>query len=103
MFWLSAELAFLIAVMERIPGRRAELLGDSNVLNPAVRSICGGWQIDLNLRDLEGALGWAEYIVFLQAKHNHLPNIQGKAFGISQAISSSAQRRFRSKSEMLRT
>ena len=61
------------------------------------RSVCGGWQINMNNRkdDKQSALEWAEYLATQHAKHPALPEIRGKAFGISQAIGKAAQDRTR--------
>ena len=57
----------------------------------AARSVCGGWQIDLNSRELAGARYLAEYIAGQDEKHPKPVCLEGKAFGVSRAIGKSAQ------------
>lgn len=95
MFWPSYKLAQLVAVIERISGSSADFVLTPYAADVVARSVCGGWQINMNNRkdDKQSALEWAEYIAAQHAKHPALPEIRGKAFGISQAIGKSAQDR----------
>lgn len=96
-FWPSYKLAQLVTVIERISGSSADFILKPYAADVAARSVCGGWQINMNNRedDKESALEWAEYIAAQHAKHPSPPEIKGKAFGISQAIGKAAQKRER--------
>lgn len=93
MFWPSYKLAQLVAVIERVSGSSADFVREPYTEDVAARSVCGGWQFNMNNRKdpKQSALDWAEYIVAQHAKHPELPEIRGKAFGISQAIGKAAQ------------
>lgn len=95
MFWPSAKLAQLVAVIERITGSTADYVRPAYSEDTVARSVCGGWQIDMNRRGdcKQSALEWAGYIAGQHAKHPIPPELKGKAFGISQAIGSAAQKR----------
>lgn len=97
MFWPSYKLDRLIAVIERISGSSADFVRKRCAAGVVARSVCGGWQINMNTRedDKQGALEWAEYIASQHAKHPAPPKIRGKAFGISEAIGKTAQERAR--------
>ena len=97
MFWPSYKLAQLVSVIERISGSTANFVLKPYAADIVARSVCGGWQINMNTRqdDKQGALEWAEYIAAQHAKHPAPPEIKGKAFGISQAIGKAAQERAR--------
>ena len=103
MFWPSYKLAQLVAVIERISGSSTDFVHppyteievDGKMKCIVARSVCGGWQINMNTRkdDKQSALEWAGYIATQHAKHPASPEINGKAFGISQAIGQAAQDR----------
>lgn len=95
MFWPSYKLDRLVAMLERVSGSSADLVLKPYTADVVARSVCGGWQIDMNNRrdDKQSALEWADYIASQHEKHSAQPDITGKAFGISQAISRSAQKR----------
>lgn len=97
MFWPSRKLAQLVAVIERISGSSADFVLRPYAADVVARSVCGGWQINMNSRkdDKQSALEWAEYIAAQHAKHPAPPEIRGKAFGISEAIGKTAQERAR--------
>jgi hypothetical protein len=97
MFWPSRKLAELVAVIERISGCSADFVLTPYSANVVARSMCGGWQINMNTRknDKASAIEWAEYIAAQHAKHPAPPAIKGKAFGISEAIGKMAQKRAR--------
>ena len=97
MFWPSQKLAQIVAVIERISGSSADFVLTPYAADVVSRSVCGGWQINMNTRqdDKAGALEWGEYIAGQHAKHPAPPEIKGKAFGISEAIGSAAQERAR--------
>ena len=96
-FWPSRKLAQLVGVIERISGSSADFVLKPYAADVVARSVCGGWQINMNTRkdDKKSALEWAEYIAAQHAKHPALPEIKGKAFGVSQAIGKAAQERER--------
>jgi len=104
MFWPSYKLVQLVAVIERISGSSADFVNrpyteievDGKMRCIVARSVCGGWQINMNNRrdDKAGAIGWAvDYIASQHSKHPVPPEIEGKPFGISQAIGPAAQER----------
>ena len=97
MFWPSRKLAQLVAVLERISGSSADFVLAPYAADVVARSVCGGWQINMNTRkdDKQSALEWAEYIAAQHAKHPAPPEIKGKAFGIAEAIGKTAQERAR--------
>jgi hypothetical protein len=97
MFWPSYKLARLVAVIERISGSSADFVLKPYAADVVARSVCGGWQINMNNRkdDKASALDWADYIATQDAKHPAPPEIKGKAFGISEAIGKAAQERAR--------
>lgn len=97
MFWPSYKLGRLVAVIERISGSSADFVLKPYATDKVARSVCGGWQINMNTRkdDKQSALEWAEYIAAQHAKHPNPPKIRGKAFGISEAIGKTAQERAR--------
>lgn len=97
MFFPTYKLARLIGVVERISGSSAEFVLRPYEADVVARSVCGGWQINMNNRnDLkESALEWATYIAEQHAKHPAEPEIKGKAFGVSEAIGKAAQERHR--------
>lgn len=97
MFWPSHKLVQLVAVIERVSGSSAAFVLEPYAADVVARSVCGGWQINMNIRrdDEAGALGLAEYIATQHAKHPAPPEIKGKAFGVSEAIGKTAQERAR--------
>ena len=96
-FWPSYKLARLVAVIERISGSSADFVLKPYAADVVARSVCGGWQINMNARkdDKASAVEWAEYIAEQHDKHPAPPGIRGKAFGISEAIGKAAQERER--------
>ena len=84
-------------MIERISGSSADFVLKPYAANVVARSVCGGWQINMNNRkdDKQSALEWAEYIAAQHDKHPAPPEIKGKAFGISEAIGKTAQERAR--------
>jgi hypothetical protein len=95
MFWPCYKLAQLVAVIERISGSSAAFILKPYSEDIVARSICGGWQINMNNRkdDRKSAYDWTEYIAAQPAQHTVPPAIRGKAFGVSQAIGKTAQKR----------
>jgi hypothetical protein len=78
MFWPSRKLAQLVAVIERISGSSADFVLQPYAADVVARSVCGGWQINMNTRkdDKQSALEWAEYIAAQHAKHPAPPEIR---------------------------
>ena len=97
MFWPPQKLARLVAVIERISGSSAAFVLKPYAANVVARSVCGGWQINMNSQkdNKTSALAWAEYIATQHEKHPAPPEIKGKAFGISEAIGKASQERAR--------
>lgn len=95
MYWPSPKLTRLIAVIERLSGSTAAFALKPYSEDVAARSVCGGWQINMNNRsnDKASAREWTEYIANQHAKHATSPLLQGKAFGVSEAIGKAAQQR----------
>jgi len=100
MFWPSynlAKLKQLVAVIERVSGSHAAFVLKPYTDDVVARSICGGWQVNMNNREdsKASALNLADYIAGQHAKHPTAPEIMGKAFGISHAIGKRAQEKAR--------
>ena len=97
MFWPCYKLAQLVGVIERLSGGSADFVLRPYAADVVARSVCGGWQINMNARkdDKASAIDWAEYIAEQHDKHPATPEIRGKAFGISEAIGKAAQERER--------
>ena len=95
MFWPSRFQGQLVALLERITGSTAEFIRPPYSADTTARSVCGGWQIDMNnSRDAEASsIAWGGYIATQHGKHPSPPNLKGKGFGISQAIGTKAQKR----------
>jgi hypothetical protein len=97
MYWPSLKPDRLILVLERLSGSTA-----ASTLRPCdpdvvARPVCGGWQINKNIRanDQASARDLAVDIATQDAKHPAPPSITGKAFGISEALGTAAQERAR--------
>lgn len=97
MFWPARFLPKLVALIERVTGSTAAFVLAPYTADTVAQSTCGGWKITMNNRkdDKQSALEWAEYIAAQHAKHPAPPKINGKAFGISNAIGKTAQERAR--------
>jgi hypothetical protein len=97
MFWPHYKIAKLVALLERITGSPAEFVNTPYKTAIVARSVCGGWQINLNNRpgNRDSAITWALYIAEQHDKHPTPPDIDGKAFGTSEAIGKAAQERAR--------
>lgn len=93
MFCPYYRLAELVALLERVTGSSAECVRAPYADDEVARSVCGGWQVNMNRRDIEGARGFAEYIAGQHSKHPEGADLEGKAFGVSQAINTKAQER----------
>ena len=92
-FWPSRYLARLVTLIERISGSHAAFVLKHYSADVVARSVCGGWQINMNSRtDFKAsALEWAGYIAEQHAKHPAPPALKGKAFGVSKAIGKAAR------------
>ena len=93
LFYPSWRLAELVTLIELLTGSLADFVQTPYVAPLVARSVCGGWRIDMNCRDKEGALSWADYICEQHDKHPDIPELKGKAFGVSVAIGHAAQKR----------
>lgn len=102
MFWPSRKLDKLIALLERVSGSPAEFIRAPYSHDVAARSMCGGWQINMNNRsnDKESALSWVEYLTSQHDKHPGPSKVRGKAFGVSEALGAAAQERARAALEV---
>ena len=91
-FWPSRHLDDLVAVLERITGSPAEYTRPAYREATAARSVCGGWQVDMNTRldTSESVTDYAAYLTKWGAQAH--PAIQGKAYGVSQSISRTARK-----------
>ena len=95
MFWPSALQGQLVAVLERVTGSSAATVLEPYTADTTARSICGGWQIDMNRAEgkIASSVEWGNYIATQHDKHPSTPQLKGKAFGISEAIGLAAQKR----------
>jgi len=95
--WSDRYIEKLSALLERMTGSSADYVLPPYTQDTVARSVCGGWQVDMNRRrdSMASALEWARYIAEQDAKHPGSPEVKGKAFGISQAIGKAAQERAR--------
>lgn len=93
LFWPSRRLKRLVALIARVTGSSAEIVKIPYSADLVARSVCGGWQFNMNNRDKAGALDLVSYIAGQHDKHHVPPEIRGKAFGISKAIGKAAQDR----------
>ena len=90
---LPKHLFKLIAMLERICGSSVAPAEESRDRKVLAESGCKGWQIKFiygrNL--LSGALAWVDYIARQSENHAVWPDLEGKVFGISQAIGPAAR------------
>ena len=93
-FWPSEHLNSLVALLERVTGSAAEYVLVPYRKATVARSVCGGWQIDMNTRlnDIASVTDFADYLTKWGAQAH--PAIQGKAYGVSQSISKTARERY---------
>jgi hypothetical protein len=91
LFWHHYRLQPLLELIERITGSSPEYVKPAYEDQHVARSVCGGWQVDMNRRDKAGALDWADYISQQEDKHHHAPALPGKAYGVSEAIGKKAR------------
>jgi hypothetical protein len=90
-FWPHYGLRPLLELIERITGSSPEYVKPAYEDQHVARSVCGGWQVDMNWRGKAGALDWSEYISQQEDKHHHAPALPGKAYGVSEAIGKKAR------------
>jgi hypothetical protein len=88
--------AIMVEEIERITGAPS-IVRPSATAKVAARSWGGGWDLRRNIRpdQMAGALDMATYIVDQPTKHPAPPKIEGKIFGITEAIGRAAQDRHR--------
>jgi hypothetical protein len=92
-FWPSRHLGNLVTLLERITGSSAEYVRPAYSKATVARSVCGGWQVDMNTRlgSSESVTDYAAYLTKWGAQAH--PAICGKAYGVSQSISRTARKR----------
>jgi hypothetical protein len=90
-FWPCYRLEPLLELIERITGSSPEYVKPAYEHQHLARSVCGGWQIDMNRREKAGALDWSDYVSQQERKHHRAPALAGKAYGISEAIGKKAR------------
>jgi hypothetical protein len=92
-FWPSRHLTRLVTLIERITGSSADFVRPPYSADVVGRSVCGGWQINMNVSkdDRASALRCADYIARQHEKHPAPPILEGQAFGVSQAIGKAAR------------
>jgi hypothetical protein len=78
----------MVATIERVTGSDAEFVETDTTKKVAARSVCGGWQMNHNIRssNVNSAIDFAEYVARQHVHHPKPPIIAGKAFGITRAI-----------------
>lgn len=95
MFLPTRYLRQLVELLERVSGSPAAYVFKPYDADTVARSTCGGWQVEMNRSNdhKASALRWAEYIAEQEAKHPETVAMEGKPFGISEALGRAAQRR----------
>lgn len=91
LFWPCYRLEPLLELIERITGSSPEYVKPAYADQHVARSICGGWQVDMNRREKAGALDWSDYVSQQEDKHYRAPVLPGKAYGVSEAIGKKAR------------
>ena len=99
LFWPHYRLQPLLDLIERITGSSPEYDKSVHEDQHVARSVCGGWQVDMNRRDKAGALDWCDYVSQQEDKHRRAPALPGKAYGVSEAIGKSAREAARAQLE----
>jgi len=89
----------LLELIERVTGSSPEYVKPAYEDQHVARSVCGGWQVDMNLRGKAGALGWSEYVSDQDDKHHGVPALPGKAYGVSEVIGKKAREAARAQLE----
>ena len=92
-FCPSRYLSKLVALIERVTGSPADFVRPPYSADVVSRSVCGGWQINMNVSkdDRASALRCADYIARQHEKHPAPPVLEGQAFGVSQALGKGAR------------
>lgn len=93
LFYPNRYLSQLVALLERVTGSAAEFALQPFEADCVARSVCGGWQLNMNNSSdaKNSSIRWIEYIASQHDKHPCAPELEGKLFGISQAIGKAAQ------------
>ena len=91
LFWPHYRLQPLLGLIERVTGSSPEYVKPVYEDQHVARSICGGWQVDMNRRGKAGAIGWADYVSQQEDKHHRAPILPGKAYGVSEVIGRKAR------------
>jgi hypothetical protein len=91
LFWPHYRLQPLLELIERITGSSPEYVKPPYEDQHVARSVCGGWQVDMNRRGKAGALDWSDYVSQQDDKHHRAPALPGKAYGVSEAIGKKAR------------
>jgi hypothetical protein len=91
LFWPHYRLQPLLELIERITGSSPEYVKPAYEDQHVARSVCGGWQVDMNRRGKAGALNWSDYVSQQEDKHQCAPALSGKAYGVSEAIGRKAR------------
>jgi hypothetical protein len=91
LFWPHYRLQPLLELIERITGSSPEYIKPAYEDQHVARSVCGGWQVDMNRRGKAGALDWSDYVSQQEDKHHRAPALPGKAYGVSEAIGKQAR------------
>ena len=90
-FWDHYRLQPLLELIERITGSSPEYVKPAYEDQHVARSVCGGWQVDMNRREKAGALDWSDYVSQQEDKHHRAPALPGKSYGVSEAIGKKAR------------
>jgi hypothetical protein len=91
LFWPHYRLQPLLELIERITGSSPEYIKPAYEDQHVARSVCGGWQVDMNRRGKAGAVDWSDYVSQQEDKHHRTPALPGKAYGVSEAIGKKAR------------
>lgn len=98
-FWPLYRLQPILELIERITGSSPEYVKQAYEDRHVARSVCGGWQVDMNRRGKAGALDWSDYVSQQDDKHHHAPDLPGKVYGVSEAIGKKARETTRAQLE----
>lgn len=101
-FWPYYRLQPLLELIERVTGSSPEYVKPAYEDQHVARSICGGWQVDMNLREKAGSIDWSDYVSQQDDKHHRAPTLPGKAYGVSEAIGKKAREAARAHLEAAR-
>ncbi len=93
MFWPVHRLRELVSLLEKLTGDSAAAVNVPYEGDYFSRSNSGGWQVDMVRTSADGAFGAAEYIATQPLQHPTPVKLDGRVFGISAEIGSSARAR----------